>query len=125
MKPYLVNSVTDVKGNVIKETKSTVLYNCADSYDTDKIADMMVETVKSGTGTNASIRGIDVAGKTGTAENEMTVTQNNKEHTWFVGFAPAYDPEIVVVVMMEYSGGSGGGNCAPIARNIMQKYLSK
>ena len=125
MKPYLVNSVTDVNGNIIKETKSTVLYNCADSYDTGKIVDMMVETVKSGTGTNASIRGIDVAGKTGTAENEMTVTQNNKEHTWFVGFAPAYDPEIVVVVMMEYSGGSGGGNCAPIARNIMQKYLSK
>ena len=55
----------------------------------------------------------------------MTVLKNDGEHTWFVGFAPAEDPEIAVVVMMEFSGGTGGGNCAPIARNIMQKYLSK
>ena len=49
----------------------------------------------------------------------------NNEHTWFVGFAPAYDPEIAVVVMMEYSGGSGAENCAPVARNIIEKYLKK
>lgn len=125
MKPYLVDFVADVNGEVVSETKPTRLYNAADILDTGKVADMMVETVKSGTGTNAAIRGIDVAGKTGTAENEMTVLKNDGEHTWFVGFAPAEDPEIAVVVMMEFSGGTGGGNCAPIARNIMQKYLSK
>ena len=125
MKPYIVDFVADINGEIISETKPTRLYNASDILDTGKVADMMVETVRNGTGTNAAIRGIDVAGKTGTAENEMTVLKNDGEHTWFVGFAPAEDPEIAVVVMMEFSGGTGGGNCAPIARNIMQKYLSK
>lgn len=125
MKPYLVSCITDEEGKIVKETKNSKLYTSADAINTDKIVDMMVETVKSGTGTNASIYGIEVAGKTGTAENERTATNGDGEHTWFVGFAPAYDPEIAIVVMMEYSGGTGGGNCAPIARKIMQKYLNK
>ena len=125
MKPYLVSSVHNIEGEIIKTNKPSKLYTVSDSVYTDAIVDMMVQTVKSGTGTNAAIWGIDVAGKTGTAENEKTVMSGNNEHTWFVGFAPAYDPEIAVVVMMEYSGGTGGGNCAPIARNIMQKYLNK
>ena len=125
MKPHIVSSITNEDGEIVKETKPVKLYNAVNSVDADKVADMMVETVKSGTGTNASLYGIQVAGKTGTAENEVTVINNNGEHTWFVGFAPADDPEIAVVVMMEYSGGTGGGNCAPIARNIMQKYLNK
>lgn len=125
MKPYLVESVMNHNGGYINKTSPSVLYECASFADTSRIVDMMVETVKSGTGTSASISGITVAGKTGTAENEYTDLSDDKEHTWFVGFAPAYDPEIAVVVMMEYSGGTGGGNCAPIARNIMQKYLNK
>ena len=124
MKPYIVSSITNEDGGIVKETKPAKLYNAVNVIDAQKVADMMVETVKSGTGTNASLYGIQVAGKTGTAENEMTASGNG-EHTWFVGFAPADDPEIAVVVMMEYSGGTGGGNCAPIARNVMQKYLNK
>lgn len=125
MKPHLVGSVLNIEGEVIVETKPSKLYTAANAVYTDDVVAMMVETVKNGTGSNASIWGIDVAGKTGTAENEKTVLSDEDEHTWFVGFAPAYDPEIAVVVMMEYSGGTGGGNCAPIARNIMQKYLNK
>ena len=125
MKPYLVGSVVNIEGDIIRETKPSKLYSVSDVLYTDQVVDMMVETVNSGTGSNAGIWGIDVAGKTGTAENEKTVMTANNEHTWFVGFAPAYYPEIAVVVMMEYSGGTGGGNCAPIARNIMQKYLNK
>ncbi len=124
MKPYIVDGIMHHNGGVVKKTKPSALYNSADREDTEKVVDMMVETVKSGTGRNAYIYGIDVAGKTGTAENEQMMTSDNREHTWFVGFAPAYDPEIAVVVMMEYSGGSGGENCAPIARKIIQKYLN-
>lgn len=124
MKPRLVSDILNSDGDVLEKKRPTVLYNAADKYDTQKITEMMVQTVESGTGTNAAIRGISVAGKTGTAENELTVLHEGKEHTWFVGFAPADDPQIAVVVMMENSGGTGGGNCAPIARNIMYKYLS-
>ncbi len=123
MKPYIVDSVTDRNGKTIESSRQSVLYNCCSKIDADKVKDMMIETVKSGTGSSASIYGITVAGKTGTAENEKTVTDGNKEHTWFVGFAPAENPTIAVVVMMEYSGGSGSGNCAPIARSIIQKHL--
>lgn len=125
MNPYLVRGVLNANGDFVREPKPKVLYNSAGSLGTKKIVDMMVETVKTGTGKNAGIYGIDVAGKTGTAENEQIFFSEDKEHTWFVGFAPAYEPEIAVVVMMEYSGGTGGGNCAPIARKIMQKYLNK
>ena len=125
MKPYIVDEVTDKNGNVIEKMSPKVLYYCASKANTEKVKDMMVETVKTGTGTNASVYGISVAGKTGTAENELSSILNDKEHTWFVGFAPADNPQIAIVVMMEYSGGTGGGNCAPIARNIIQKYLSK
>lgn len=125
MKPYIVDRVVSHNGEIIKKSSPYALYNSASYMDTKEVVDMMVETVESGTGTNAKIYGIDVAGKTGTAENEHTDFSENMQHTWFVSFAPAYDPEIVVVVMMENSGGTGGGNCAPIAREIMKKYLKK
>lgn len=125
MSPYIVDSVWSVDGNLVKKNSSKALEISAKYTDTVKIVDMMVETVKSGTASNAAIYGMDVAGKTGTAENEQTILNKNKEHTWFVGFAPAYNPELVVVVMMEYSGGTGGGNCAPIAAKIMKKYFKK
>ena len=44
---------------------------------------------------------------------------------WFVGFAPAENPQIAVAVLLEYDGGSGGANAAPIARDVMKKYLGK
>ena len=121
MKPYLVDRVVSQESKVVEKYEPIVLYRAADSSYTSKVVEMMVETVRSGTGTNAQIGGVTVAGKTGTSENEKT----DKNHTWFVSFAPAYDPEIVVVVMREYSGGSGGGDCAPIARDIIKKYLKK
>ncbi len=125
MTPYVVDSIWDNNGNMVKKNSYKALEKSATYMDTVEIVDMMVKTVDEGTAANAAIYGVDVAGKTGTAENEQTILSKNKEHTWFVGFAPAYNPEIVVVVMMEYSGGTGGGNCAPIAGKIMKKYLNK
>ena len=62
----------------------------------------------------------DIAGtKTGTAENET-----DKDHAWFVGYAPAENPQIAVAVLLEYDGGAGGTNAGPIAKNIIRKYLS-
>ncbi|MBQ2284109.1 MAG: peptidoglycan glycosyltransferase, partial [Clostridia bacterium] len=126
MKPYIVDRVVSKENRVVKKYKPTVLYEASDSLYTTKVVEMMVETVKNCKAKNLEkIKGVTIAGKTGTSENEKTDSDNNAQHTWFVSFAPAYDPEIVVVVMMEYSGGSGAGNCAPIARNIIKKYLKK
>lgn len=118
MKPYLVDSIATEGGTVIGSTKPSIWASPMSAECAAYISELMVGVVKEGTGSNAAISGITVAGKTGTAENE---TKN--DHAWFVGFAPAENPKIAVAVILEYDGGAGGKNAAPIARDIMKKYL--
>ena len=118
MKPYLVGSITTASGLTLSETKPELLYQPISSLAADYLNELMVGVVQNGTGRSAKISGITVAGKTGTAENET-----NKDHAWFVGYAPAENPQIAVAVVLEYDGGAGGKNAAPIARNIISKYL--
>ena len=84
--------------------------------------------VVNGGGTAGSIRiaGFDIAGKTGTAQvAELGKdTGANKDHAWFVSFAPAYKPEIAVIALIENSG-FGGSHAAPAARAIYTAYLAK
>jgi penicillin-binding protein A len=125
MKPYLVGSVVTNMGISIKNQKSTPLYRVMSQNTAAILKDLMREVVEKGTGTNASIKGIQVAGKTGTAENELTGKEKNKEHAWFIGFAPANDPQIAVAVILEYSGSTGGQIAAPIARDIMSNWIGR
>ncbi len=118
MKPYLVDRITASSGVSLGTTRPQQLYQPISAQTAAYLSDLMVGVVKRGTGTRAQISGITVAGKTGTAENE---TKN--DHSWFVGFAPAENPQIAVAVLLEYDGGAGGTNAAPIARNVMSKYL--
>jgi penicillin-binding protein 2 len=80
---------------------------------------------------------LEVAGKTGTAEvarrrrerrgpDRRSVEERYRErdHAWFAGFAPAHDPEIAVVVLVEHGGG-GGRNAAPIAFDIFRGYFDR
>lgn len=76
-----------------------------------------------GTGVAANSEYVHVAGKTGTVENSpSSENRHGRNHTWFVSFAPYENPEIVVVVMCEKSGGFGGSRCAPVAR-VIYDYL--
>jgi penicillin-binding protein 2 len=71
-----------------------------------------------GTGAAARIPGLDIAGKTGTAQIiAKSRADKGQDHAWFAAFAPAHDPEMVVVVLEE-RGGKGGQVAAPIARKI-------
>ncbi|GAE88448.1 peptidoglycan D,D-transpeptidase FtsI family protein [Acetivibrio straminisolvens] len=123
MEPVLVKSITNSEGKSSKEIKVNRLGRIMEADVAEKIKVMMQEVVTSGTGYNAAIKGINVAGKTGTAENELSVKKKAKEHSWFVGFAPAEDPKIAVAVIVEYEG-SGGDVAASIARKVMKEYLS-
>ena len=78
---------------------------------------MMQQVVSGGTGYAARIAGVKVAGKTGTAENP-----HGASDAWFIGFAPADEPEIAVAVVVE-NGGAGGEVAAPIARQVMARAL--
>lgn len=81
------------------------------------IRDMMVDVVHYGTGKRSYISGLNVAGKTGTAQNP-----HGEDHAWFVGFAPAEDPVIAVSCIVE-NGGQGGSVAAPMVRKVLEKYF--
>jgi len=91
----------------------------------DQITAAMVASVSTGAAQGARIDGVDVAGKTGTAEN------GNRPHTlWFTGFAPADDPAVAVAVVVEDGGGqgqSGSGDtiAAPIAKKVIEAVLGR
>lgn len=120
MKPYLVNTITTSSGLTLSTTKPTVFCQPMSAECASYMNGLMIDVVKEGTGRSAAISGITVAGKTGTAENE-----NEKDHAWFVGYAPAEKPTIAVAVMLENDGRSGGASAAPIAKKVMTKYLKK
>ena len=84
---------------------------------------MMVSVVHSGTGTAAAIPGIEVAGKTGTAELRPNSTNPKDADAWFVAFAPAQHPQAAVAVML-VGAGFGGTTAAPIARQVLEAALT-
>ena len=88
-----------------------------------QIRSMMIQVVRSGTGTAAAIPGVQVAGKTGTAELRPNSTSPRDSDAWFVAFAPAQHPKIAVAVML-VGAGFGGTSAAPIARQVLQAALA-
>jgi len=125
MKPYLVDRVVSVSNNTLKTTKPIAFSQVMTSETAAKVKSMMQYVVEAGTGQSASIQGVTVAGKTGTAENELTGKEKNKEHAWFICFSPVNDPQVAVAVALEYSGSTGGDIAAPIARELMRQVLGK
>jgi penicillin-binding protein A len=117
MKPYLVSKVSDYHGAVLEETKPGVWLTPISSETAAVLRTLMVEVVKRGTGTGAALSGVQVAGKTGTAE-----VADAEPHAWFTGFAPAKDPQLVVAVLVE-NAGTGGSVAAPIARQVIAAAL--
>jgi peptidoglycan glycosyltransferase len=92
----------------------------------ETLRDMMVADVSDGVASGARIPGVSVAGKTGTAENG----EREPYTLWFTGFAPAVNPRVAVVVVVENGAGlgqsaSGNSVAAPIARTIIEAVLAQ
>lgn len=117
MEPFIVNEVRTSEGRLLHLTKSKGT-QIVSSNVASEMSRMMEAAVNRGTGTNAKISGVNVAGKTGTAENET-----GKSHSWFIGFAPLDNPQIAIAVILESEGKSGGAAAAPIAREIIRQGL--
>ena len=117
MKPYIVAQVLDYHKKVLQETKPAVWLEPISTETAVSLKALMVQVVESGTGTRAALSGVQVAGKTGTAE-----VAEGEPHAWFAGFAPAEEPRVVVAVLVE-NAGTGGSVAAPIARAVISAAL--
>ncbi len=117
MEPRLWSKVIDPDG---RETKLDPAHQSrVMSEDTaSELNDMMQDVVSEGTGTAAAVSGIDVAGKTGTAEISPGVND-----AWFIGFAPADDPKIAISCIVEHTSGFGGPTCGPIFKSVAESLL--
>jgi len=126
MKPRMVDQVVGPDLSVQQRFDSEEYGRALDEGLDRQLVEMMVANVSRGVATNARIDGVDVAGKTGTAQNG----DERPFSLWFTGFAPAEDPQVAVAVVVENGGGvgqSGSGNtiAAPIAKKVMEAVLGK
>lgn len=125
MKPYLVAQTRGPDLAVLDATTPTVFSQAVSANVAAQLRDMMVTVVNSGTGRRAAIPGVQVAGKTGTAQQG----NGRPPHAWFVSFAPAKNPKVAVAVIVEDGDGSteisGGRLAAPIARAVMEAVLNQ
>jgi peptidoglycan glycosyltransferase len=118
MAPYLVDQVRAPDLSVVDRTAPEEFRRAVSEEVAGQLTEMMISVVANGSGRRARIDGVQVAGKTGTAQ-----TTGAPDHNWFIGFAPADDPKIAVAVFVANGGGTGGDVSAPIARDVMQAYL--
>jgi peptidoglycan glycosyltransferase len=121
MKPHLGDQVIDADGRVVKRVGGEEMSRVMSPQTAQQVNAMMQQVVREGTGTAAALSGIDVAGKTGTAEKNVAQHINQP---WFIGFAPATNPKVVVAATVETSiGGTGGEVAGPIAKSVMEEVL--
>lgn len=126
MNPRMVDRVLAPDLSVQQTFESTEFGRALDEDLAQEMVAMMVANVSDGAASGARIDGVDVAGKTGTAENG----DSEPFTLWFTGFAPADNPRVAVAVVVENGGGrgqSGSGNtlAAPIAKQVMEAVVGK
>lgn len=130
MKPYIVKQTTDANGNIKSITEPTVVRQVISESTSKKLCEMLEQVVAKGSGKNAYVAGYRVAGKTGTSQKMDIVDENGNEVglriASFVGFAPANDPQIAVLVLLDEPMGPvkfGGQIAAPVVRRIFNDVL--
>jgi peptidoglycan glycosyltransferase len=127
MKPQLWKRVVDADGSVTKTMKPDVYSEPITAKTAEELTTAMEGVVSEGTGTNASIPGVAVAGKTGTAEtpsNKACGGGEAENQGWFIGFAPADHPKIAIAASVECTEQFGNDVAAPIFRDVAEAILN-
>lgn len=126
MNPYLIEELRDPdRVKVLERTEPEELSRAVSTETAQELTAMMVEVVENGTGQNGQLDGIQVAGKTGTAQT----TPERPPYAWFTSFAPADDAQIAVAVVIEEAPDTarddiaGGRLAAPVAKAVMEAVL--
>jgi penicillin-binding protein 2 len=134
-RPRLVKSVQDAKGQVVREIEPEIIGGLpASKKNLAIVRQGLLEVVHGNRGTARRIRipGIEIAGKTGTAQvfsrkagekfNNEKLRRTLQDHAWFVCYAPAQDPKIAISVIIEH-GEHGSSAAAPVAKELIRAYL--
>jgi peptidoglycan glycosyltransferase len=127
MKPQIWNRVIDPDGRVVDKLDPSVYSEAVSAQTAEELTTAMEGVVSEGTGTNANIEGVPVAGKTGTAEtpgNEACGGGENENQAWFMGFAPANEPKIAIAASVECTEQFGNDIAAPIFRDVAETILN-
>jgi peptidoglycan glycosyltransferase len=127
MKPQIWSRVVDPDGRVVKSLDPSEYSQPISSETAAELTTAMEGVVDEGTGTNAAIAGVPVAGKTGTAEtpyNKSCGGGTDENQAWFIGFAPADDPKIAIAASVECTTKFCGDAAAPIFRDVAETILN-
>ena len=121
--PHLVSTITDTNGNVVWEYKESEAETICSEETTEELQYLLEQVVSDGTGSNAYIEGYEIGGKTATSQ-----TLPRSEHKYiasFMGFAPADDPKVIVLVIIRNPQGAyyGGTIAAPVAKEIFSNLI--
>ncbi|HEX6229090.1 MAG TPA: penicillin-binding transpeptidase domain-containing protein [Solirubrobacterales bacterium] len=125
MKPQIWARVVDPDGRATKRLDPSQYSRPIDEETAAALTTEMEGVVDEGTGTNAAIPGVPVAGKTGTAETPFNESCGGGDlnQAWFIGFAPADEPEIAIAVSIECTPSFGGELAAPIFRQVAEAII--
>ena len=127
-KPRIVKELTDKDGNVVKKFEPEAKRQVISQQTSDTVKEILRGVVAYGTGKNGYVEGYRVAGKTGTSETVESRLGSNRKIASFCSFAPADNPVLCVLVMLDFPSGPfgqmGGGIAAPVAKTIYQDALT-
>ncbi len=127
MQPHVVRAFVSPSGKILKEVAPQTVRRVISEPTAKLLTQMLVGVVEKGTGQAARISGVSIAGKTGTAQQLADGSYSKKAYTAsFVGFFPAENPRVAMIVMLDRPSASiyGGATAAPIFRRIVQKTMT-
>jgi peptidoglycan glycosyltransferase len=123
MRPTFVQQVTDPDGRTVQKLDPHEQSTVVSEQTASQVTEMMTNVTEEGTAAGLTVGGLAFAGKTGTAEIDPEAGINRP---WFIGFAPADDPQVAVAVMLERCQSCFGGEVAgPIATQVMESLLNR
>ena len=120
MVPHMTDRIVDAEGQTVQRIGPRLQSVVMKPSTASAVTAMMEAVVNEGTGTSAQIPGVQVAGKTGTAETQIGNKINN---VWFVAFAPASNPKVAIAVTLQGVPGQGAAFAAPVAKRVIERLL--
>ena len=133
-RPYVVSKVESVDGTTVREFGPELIRTITLKPDTlERVRKALADVVSGAHGTGGAARSpiVTIAGKTGTAQvvemkggylKTEQLAYFNRDHAWFVSYAPVDNPQVAIAVLVEH-GGHGGDAAAPMAKKVFEKYM--